>query len=262
MDGNWLPGHHLSGVFVYVLIFLVPISGTHFIAASSEVLVSVFAGETTLEYLGHFLRRHLAALEGTTPSRVVAGRVKYAPRPFRDGATKGLKNLVLTIKNLDRALFRAIFRFKWAPFTSLMRAVTVAGRAGALWGVIAVLAFLVTGLQPSHLLVPWVAVAVSWTVAEGAKYLFNRARPFIYDTEIFPLTKTPSSSSFPSGHSATAAAGALALSAVYPSFAPAFVLSGFLVAISRIYLGVHYPFDVLAGLLIGIAIAATVLAFT
>jgi undecaprenyl-diphosphatase len=172
-----------------------------------------------------------------------------------------LQNLVLGIRNLDRALFRAIFRFKWRPFTSLMRAFTIAGKAGALWGVIAALAFLVTGLEPSHLLVPWVAVAISWTVAEGAKVLFNRARPFISDTEIAPLIKTPSSSSFPSGHSATAASGALTLSAVYPSFAPAFVLSGILVALSRIYLGVHYPFDVLAGLLIGTATAVAVLTF-
>src|SRR5215217_9598665 len=142
------------------------------------------------------------------------------PKPFCGGATKNLKNLALKTRDLDRALFRAIFRFKWAPFTSLMRSFTFAGRAGALWGVIAALAFLATGLKPYNLLVPWAAVAVSWTFAEGAKFLFDRARPFIYDTEIFPLIKTPSSSSFPSGHSATAAAGALALSAVYPSFAP------------------------------------------
>jgi len=170
-----------------------------------------------------------------------------------------LKNLALKTRDLDRALFRAIFRFKWAPFTSLMRSFTIAGRAGALWGVIAALAFLVTGLEPYNLLVPWAAVAFSWTLAEGAKFLFNRARPYISDTGIAPLTKTPSSSSFPSGHSATAATGAITLSAVYPSFAPALILSGILVALSRIYLGVHYPFDVLAGLLIGTATAAAVL---
>src|SRR5215211_5038972 len=141
-----------------------------------------------------------------------------------------------------------------------MQAFTVAGISGALWGVIAALAFPASGFEPYNLLVPWAAVAISWTVAEGAKYLFNRARPFISDTEIAPLIKTPSSSSFPSGHSATAAAGALTLSFLYPSFAPALLLSGFLVALSRVYLGVHYPVDVLAGALIGAATAGVVMA--
>ncbi len=171
-----------------------------------------------------------------------------------------MKKLAHKIRDLDRALFRAVFRLKWPPLTAVMRAFTIVGTAGALWGFLAAGAFLLTGLRPSHLLVPWVAVALSWTLAEGAKYLFNRARPFIDDTEIAPLIKTPSSSSFPSGHSATAAAGVLTLSAVYPSFAAALIFSGFLVALSRVYLGVHYPFDVLAGIFIGTATAATVLA--
>jgi undecaprenyl-diphosphatase len=170
-----------------------------------------------------------------------------------------LKRFATKIRDLDRASFRAIFRLKWTPLTSLMRVFTVAGKAGALWGGISALAFLATGLELYNLLVPWVAVAVAWILAEGAKFLFNRARPFISDTEIAPLIKTPSSSSFPSGHAATAAAGAITLSAVYPAFAPALVLAGVIVALSRIYLGVHYPFDVLAGLLIGTVTAVVVL---
>ena len=93
-----------------------------------------------------------------------------------------MKNAVPRIIDLDRTLFRAIFRFKWAPLTPLMRAFTVAGKAGALWGVISALAFLLTGLEAYNLLVPWVAGALSWTVAEVAKHLFDRARPFVYDT--------------------------------------------------------------------------------
>jgi undecaprenyl-diphosphatase len=166
---------------------------------------------------------------------------------------RSLKNFLRQIRSLDRALFRAIFRLKWAPLTTVLRAFTVVGTAGSLWGVLAAAAFPLTGFRILYLLVPWGAVAAAWTVAEGAKYLFNRARPYVSDTEIAPLIKTPSSSSFPSGHSATAAAGALTLSALYPTFAPALLLSGSLVVLSRVYLGVHYPVDVLAGVLIGVA---------
>jgi len=171
-----------------------------------------------------------------------------------------LKGLARRTRDLDRALFRAVFRLKWAPLTGVMRLFTVAGTAGALWGFFAAAAFLFTGLRLPNLLIPWAAVAGSWTLAEGAKYLFNRARPFIWDTEIAPLTKTPSSSSFPSGHSATAAAGALTLSALYPSFAPLLAAAAFLVVLSRVYLGVHFPFDVLAGVAIGTTTAVVVLA--
>jgi undecaprenyl-diphosphatase len=172
---------------------------------------------------------------------------------------RNLKGFARRVRDLDRGLFRAIFGVKWAPLTSVMRAFTVAGTAGALWGFLAAVAFLLTGLEPSRLLIPWTAIAASWTVAEGAKYLFNRTRPFLWDTEIAPLIKTPSSSSFPSGHSATAAAGAIALSILYPPFAPVIVLAAVLVVLSRVYLGVHFPFDVLAGVAIGTATSAVVL---
>ncbi len=171
-----------------------------------------------------------------------------------------MKDVAYKVRDLDRAILRVVFRFKLTPLTPVMNAFTIAGKAGALWGVMAFFAFLANGLHLHDLLVPWAAVAVSWTVSEGAKSLFDRARPFVSDTGIAPLTKMPSSSSFPSGHSATAAAGAITLSAVYPAFTPAFILAGVLVALSRIYLGVHYPIDVLAGLLIGATTAFTILA--
>lgn len=170
-----------------------------------------------------------------------------------------LKAVAEKLHNVDRVLFRSLFRVKWPPLTVVMRWFTIAGTAGFLWGVLAAIAFIFTGLHFSHLIIPWLAVGVSWTAAEGAKLFFNRTRPFLADTEIAPLIKTPSSSSFPSGHSATAAGGSLALAAIYPSWAPVLLLGGAMVALSRIYLGVHYPLDVLAGVSIGVLVAVVLL---
>jgi undecaprenyl-diphosphatase len=170
---------------------------------------------------------------------------------------KNPSNLTRKAVLLDRTLFRAVFGVKWKPLDAVMRWLTLAGTAGALWGAIAFAAFVSTGFGLWNLALPWAAISASWLVAEGSKYLFNRGRPFVWDTQIAPLIKTPSSSSFPSGHSATAAAGAISLAFLYPAFALPLMLAGFLVVLSRVYLGVHYPFDVFAGMVIG-TVAATV----
>lgn len=152
-------------------------------------------------------------------------------------------------------MFRAVSEVRREPLTPVMRFFTIVGTAGALWGLLAAGAFLLGGFYVPGLLVPWAAVAGSWILAEASKHLFDRARPHDSGMGIAPLVKTPSSSSFPSGHSATAAAGAISLSAAYPALAPIFAAVGLTTMFSRVYLGVHYPSDVLAGAAIGVVCA-------
>jgi undecaprenyl-diphosphatase len=109
---------------------------------------------------------------------------------------------------------------------------------------------------------PFILVAatalLSNLIVTGIKYAVGRDRPpaVILDPE--PLMEVPTTSSFPSGHAATSFACAVVLSRIAPRLTiPLFVLAA-LIAFSRVYVGVHYPFDVLAGSLLGIALGLTV----
>lgn len=67
----------------------------------------------------------------------------------------------------------------------------------------------------------------------------------------WPLTEKPDAFSFPSGHTSAAVAVAVALTGANPTMGLAASGFAFVVGISRIYLGAHYPLDVTAGALLG-----------
>jgi undecaprenyl-diphosphatase len=94
------------------------------------------------------------------------------------------------------------------------------------------------------------------------KLIVNRPRPFVVYPFLQKLT-TGGSGSFPSGHTADAFTLAASLSIVFPRWyvvAPAFAWAT-LVGYSRMDLGVHYPSDVFASVLIGVLFAAVISRF-
>jgi undecaprenyl-diphosphatase len=107
---------------------------------------------------------------------------------------------------------------------------------------------------------PRAAVAATIAVTTAAmlvtlfKDLTDRARPPVADPTLDPVGIVPESSSFPSGHAATAFAAAVAIAIVYPRLGRPLLVLAAAIAISRVYLGVHYILDVAAGTLLGIAV--------
>jgi undecaprenyl-diphosphatase len=102
------------------------------------------------------------------------------------------------------------------------------------------------------------AVAGAAAVAEGLtvvlKHITERARPPLADPSIEALVALPESTSFPSGHAATAFAAATAVGVLHPRLRAPLVALALMVAVSRVYLGVHFWSDVLVGSLLGVAI--------
>jgi undecaprenyl-diphosphatase len=105
------------------------------------------------------------------------------------------------------------------------------------------------------LLMTVLAVAVADWTALGLKALIGRPRPPVRYAEPKTLVPLPHDGSFPSGHAATSFAAATILSFAAPKLAPAFFLFAAAIAFSRVYVGVHYPLDVVGGAALGVLVA-------
>lgn len=115
---------------------------------------------------------------------------------------------------------------------------------------------LVLGIRNRTLIVQGViSSGIAYILNAIIGYFVGRSRPFV-DHAIHPLiVKAASSKSFPSDHAALSFALASILAFFYPKWSIVFFIIAFLISISRVFVGVHYPLDVIAGACIGIASA-------
>ena len=161
------------------------------------------------------------------------------------------------ILGLDTSLFLWLHSLAHPGWlTGIMQAATTAGTAAAIWFLLAALIALKS--DPAAGFRAAAALVLTGCVVSGMlKPLIGRERPAVaFDGMEILAVRPPESDSFPSGHAAGAAAGAYSITR-RGRYRWCWVLAA-LVTLSRVYLGVHYPLDLFAGIVVGLACAALV----
>jgi membrane-associated phospholipid phosphatase len=163
--------------------------------------------------------------------------------------------LVSGLKTLDRrVLVIARTRFHNPRAERVVSGFSRLGEHGAIW-----LAFGIVGQALDHRRrADWrratCVVAGTYALNTAIKQIVRRPRPQL--PGLPALTSTPTKLSFPSAHASTSVAGAISYARLGLPAMPLIVLAKGL-ALSRVYLGVHYPSDILAGALLGATVAVT-----
>jgi membrane-associated phospholipid phosphatase len=165
--------------------------------------------------------------------------------------TESLGHLVF----LDQLVLELSAGLRWAPLTVLFVVASSWWIKGPLFVAIGAV-----GDVHSRRRFPFAAALASVTATAGAvmaallKEAFDRERPALADPGFEPLVGTPGSPSFPSGHATTAFAAAALVGAFHPRLRIPVYAMATLVALSRVYLGVHFWLDVTVGAVLGTAL--------
>lgn len=159
------------------------------------------------------------------------------------------------MEELDRRAVEWLSSLHWPVVTPVMKGLTYAGAGGLVWIAIGVVvAFRLR--RPLALVALLIAIELASSSDGLLKSAIGRARPPVADPHVHPSIPVPTDPSMPSGHAMTAFAGAVVLAAVVPRARWALLGLAAGIGLSRVYLGVHYPSDVIAGAALGATIGA------
>ncbi len=160
--------------------------------------------------------------------------------------------MIEAITNLDLSIMLFVQEhFRSDVGNAILKVITHLGDDGYLWIAIGVLLLFWKKTRPIGfaVLVSLLINAIFTNIT--LKDLIARPRPFLVNPDLVPIIEKPSSFSFPSGHTSGSLTAALVLLKLTPKKygVPAVVLAS-LIALSRVYVGVHYPTDILGGIVV------------
>lgn len=162
-----------------------------------------------------------------------------------------MTQLIQQIQTWDeRTILRLISRRRSA-WDGMMKFVSSMGD-GYVWMIIIAVMYAFTDVSVSWLAVGLTAFAIELTCYKLIKQSTTRQRPYKVNTNILNLIVPQDEYSFPSGHTAAATVAAMLFSAAFPVLIPLCAVMTVLIGLSRVYLGVHYPSDVLMGFVLGV----------
>jgi undecaprenyl-diphosphatase len=151
------------------------------------------------------------------------------------------------IPYLDKSMVIGLSKYRNDYLTVVMKLMTRIGD-GYVWGGLCIALFFV---QINAGLALTLGSLVQILLQQIVKHIFCRQRPFVAHDDIFYIIPPPDKFSFPSGHTAAAFAVVFIMYSFFPIFLGIALIVACLIAISRVYMGLHYPTDLLGGLLLG-----------
>lgn len=161
------------------------------------------------------------------------------------------------VHQADRAVSRAISQIGPSPLDATMKAVSAAANHSLLWFALAAAFAARRGTSRKAAFRGVLAIAGASSLANAAlKPVLPRSRPAAAELPAYQtIDNPPTSSSFPSGHAASAAAFATAVAMESPRLGLAVAPLAAAVAYSRVHVGVHWTSDVVVGAAVGSGVA-------